>query len=159
MWFQIQRFTAAQLTISVTRGAREARGGATKPQPPQNCGKDVEEELGEYLWPPVRPGSGSRRSAEAHAGGDRKVRCLPGIEPGTDRPGGREMGADSGNPTSKGRGQIWEPGFAAKSVSQPSLTTQKKLDRASMWGLLWVRSVRHLRKVWSLGIKEEIKTW
>lgn len=110
--------TAALLAISVTRGPGRP---AVEPQnhSRRRTGKDVEAELGEYLWPPVRPGSGfAPQPQRVHAGAGRPEPLSPG-DRARDRPswgwgdGGQTQEAPH---TSKGRGQIWEPGFAAKSV-------------------------------------------
>lgn len=59
----------------------------------RRTGKDVDEELVGYLWPPLWPGSGfAPQPQRVHAGATGQNHCLPGIAPETDRPGGGEMG-------------------------------------------------------------------
>ena len=77
--------TAALLAISVTRGPGRP---AVEPQnhSRRRTGKDVEEELAKYLWPPVRPGSGfAPQPQRVHAGAGRPEPLSPG-DRARDRP-------------------------------------------------------------------------
>ena len=110
--------TAALLAISVTKGPGRP-AVEPKQQPPQNW---EGRRRGAWRVPLAALAAWlprSRRSLRASMLGPAgQNHCLPGIEPETDRPGGEEMGGQTQEAphTSKGRGQIWEPGFAAKSV-------------------------------------------
>ena len=151
MWFQIQRFYSCTVSHLSYKGAWEARGGVTKPQPPQNregCRR------GACRVPLAAPVAWLRVRAAASARpcwGHLPEPLSPG-DSARDRSargwgdGGQAQEAPH---TSRGRGQIWEPGFATKSVKMtlPYYDRRKNLDRGPRYGyFVWVRSVRHLER-------------
>ena len=131
LWFQIQRFYSCTVSHLSYKGAWEARGGVTKPQPPQNregCRR------GACRVPLAAPVAWLRVRAAASARpcwGHRPEPLSPG-DSARDRSawgwgdGGQAQEAPR---TSRGRGQIWEP--------DPPLLRQKKKpgSGASMWVL------------------------
>lgn len=106
----------------------------------RRTGKDVEEELGGYPWPPLWPGSGfAPQPQSVCAGAGRPEPLSPGDSARDTSAWGRGDGgqAQEAPHTSKGRGQIWEPGFATKSVKMtlPYYYRKKPGSGASMWVL------------------------
>lgn len=109
----------------------------------RRTGKDVDEELVGYLWPPLWPGSGfAPQPQRVHAGATGQNHCLPGIAPETDRPGGGEMGGRLRKPPAPVEG-----GARSGNLTLPYYDRRKNLDRGPPCGyFVWVHSVRHLER-------------